>query len=418
MNNRRNFLKIAGSGLTASLLQPFHSQASVKLNTKGEKVKIGALIPQSVEHPHYPGSFLNGFRLGLDQKNAMKKNRIELVIEPVNAGSPYIVKEKTQKLITENNVDLIVGVLNSEVASHVGSLFQNAKLPAIFANTGESYLVNESKQNNFLFFNSLNLFQAAYHSGKYAVEKFGKNVAIVTSLYDGGYDALFTFRQGVESAGGHISETYMASQNDSNFIPTTIEKLRQSPPESVYLFMHGNEADNMMRNLHYSRLNIPVITTAFSTEEHRLVNLGEAAENTISIGTWNRKQESKENRVFIDQYLKNYRKSPDLFSVLGYETGQIIYHSLSKCGGDFSGESISGALRSCAIESPRGKIRINEKSGLVINQLFISKTSISVLGIPENRIIDILNPISEFDEQFAVLDNDLRSGWLNPYLFV
>jgi branched-chain amino acid transport system substrate-binding protein len=417
MNNRRNFLKIAGTGLTASLLQPFQSNATT-LNTKGEKVKIGVLLPQSTEHPHYSGSFLNGLRSGIDQHSSIKKNKIELIIEPVNTGTPYTVKEKTQKLISENNVDLVVGVLNSEVASQVGSLFKNAKLPAIIANTGESYLVSESKKNDFLFFNSLNLFQAAYHSGKYAVEKFGQNVAIITSLYDGGYDALFTFRQGVETAGGQISEIHLASQNDPDFISATLDKLQQSPPDCIYLFMHGNESDEMIRNLHFSQLNIPLITTAYSTEENRLVNLGEAAENIISISSWNRKLENKENKVFVDQYLKNFRKYPDLFSVLGYETGLIIHNSLSRCAGDFSGEQISKSLKTCAIESPRGKIRMNEKSGMVNNQLVVNQAIKSVFGFPENRVIDTFNPISEFDEQFASLDNDLRSGWLNPYLFV
>lgn len=417
MNNRRNFLKIAGTGLTASLLQPFQSNATI-LNTKGEKVKIGVLLPQSAEHPHYPGSFLNGLRSGIDQHSSIKKNKIELIIEPVNSGTPYTVKEKTQKLISENNVDLVVGVLNSEVASHVGSIFKNAKLPVIIANSGESYLVNENKQNDFMFFNSLNLFQAAYHSGKYAVEKFGKNVAIITSLYDSGYDALFTFRQGVEHSGGAITETYLADQNDSYFISDALDKLKQSPPDCIYLFMHGNESDEMIRNLHFSKLNIPVITSAFSTEEHRLVNLGQAADNIISIGSWNKNLDNKENKIFVDQYLKNYRKNPDLFSVLGYETGQLIYNSLSRCAGDFSGEKISRSLKTCTIESPRGKIRINENSGMVNNQIVVNQTTNTIFGIPENKIIDRLDPISEFDEQFATLDTELRSGWLNPYLFV
>ena len=275
-----------------------------------------------------------------------------------------------------------------------------------------------SHLDDFLFFNSLNLFQAAYHSGKYAVEKFGKNVAIITSLYDSGYDALFTFRQGVENSGGAITKTYLADQNDSYFISGALEKLKQSSPDCIYLFMHGNESDEMIRNLHFSKLNIPVITSAFSTEEHRLVNLGEAAENIISISSWNKKLDNKENKVFVDQYLKNYRKNPDLFSVLGYETGQLIYNSLSRCAGDFSGEKISRSLKTCTIESPRGKIRINENSGMVNNQLIVNQTTNSIFGIPENKIINTLNPISEFDEQFAMLDNDLRSGWLNPYLFV
>ena len=417
MNTRRNFLKITGTGITGALLSSINSGAA-KLDTKGQKIKIGVLLPNSVEHPQYPGAFLNGLRLGIDQQNAIKKNKIELVTESVNFGTPFIVKEKIQKLMTENNVDLITGVINSEVATHVGSLFKNAQMPAIIANAGESYLVNDLKQNPFVFFNSLNLFQAAFESGKYAVKNFGKNIAVVSSFYDSGYDSLFTFRLGVEAAGGTVTETYISSQNDKKGDVDIIEKLETAKPDGIYVFMHGRESDDFIRNIHFRKLDIPVITTGFSTEENRLVNLGDAAVNVISIASWSKNIASKENKSFAESYRKSYNKTPDLFSVLGYETGQIIYDSLARCSGNFKGTAIAEAMKSCKVQSPRGEVAINAESGLVQNKLFVSQTKMSLFSIPENELLETIIPVSEFDESFAVLDNEYRTGWLNPYLFV
>lgn len=417
MNTRRNFLKITGTGITGALLSSLNSGAA-KLDTKGQKIKIGVLLPNSVEHPQYPGAFLNGLRLGIDQQNAIKKNKIELVTESVNFGTPFIVKEKIQKLMTENNVDLITGVINSEVATHVGSLFKNAQMPAIIANAGESYLVNDLKQNPFVFFNSLNLFQAAFESGKYAVKNFGKNIAVVSSFYDSGYDSLFTFRLGVEAAGGTVTETYISSQNDKKGDVDIIEKLETAKPDGIYVFMHGRESDDFIRNIHFRKLDIPVITTGFSTEENRLVNLGDAAVNVISIASWSKNISSKENKSFAESYRKSYNKTPDLFSVLGYETGQIIYDSLARCSGNFKGTAIAEAMKSCKVQSPRGEVAINAESGLVQNKLFVNKTKMSLFSIPENELLETIIPVSEFDESFAVLDNEYRTGWLNPYLFV
>ena len=417
MSSRRNFLKIAGTGLTGSLLSPLRSQ-SAKLNTKGKKLKIGVLLPQSIENPVYPQSFFNGIKLGIDQHKALKKGKIELITEQVNFATPFLVKEKSQKLITENNVDLITGVVNSEVVSHVNELFKNAQMPAIFANAGESYLVNNLKQNPYLFFNSLNLFQAAFESGKYAVNNYGKNVAIITSLYDSGYDSLFTFRQGVEAGDGYISETYLANQNDENFSSNTLEKIKQNKPDCIYVFMHGNQSDEIIRNLHFSNSNVPLITTAFSTEKHRLINLGEAGNNIISLSSWNKNIELKENRKFIENYETSFNKEPDLFAVLGFETGQIIYDSLLKTDGNYGGFEIAESFKNISIKSPRGDISINSKSGLVRNQLLINKTKSTNSSIPENCVLKTIQPVDEFEESFAVLDNEFRSGWLNPYLFV
>jgi ABC-type branched-subunit amino acid transport system substrate-binding protein len=71
-----------------------------------------------------------------------------------------------------------------------------------------------------------------------------------------------------------------------------------------------------------------VLTSAFSVEEHRLVNLGEASKNIVSIGSWNKNLEIKESQQFVTQYKKKWNKTPDMFSMLGYETGQLIYDSL------------------------------------------------------------------------------------------
>ncbi|WP_321348973.1 ABC transporter substrate-binding protein [uncultured Draconibacterium sp.] len=417
MNSRRNFLRIAGAGITGSFLQPFTSNGAV-LKTKGQKIKIGVLMPQSIEHPGLPVSFMNGFRSGIDQHGAFKKNRIELITEMVNFGTPHIVKEKSQKLIVENNVDLVVGILNSEVASHVGETFKNAKLPAFFVNSGESYPVNEIKNNSYLFLNSLNLYQAAFHSGQYAVEKFGKKIAIVTSFYDSGYDALFTFRQGVEAAGGDIPDTYLMGENSDDFVADTMAKLNESRPDAVYVFMHGTAAEDIIQSLHINALKLPILTTAFVVEDERLLHLGEAGENVLSVSSWNRSSESEENRKFDDLYAKHWKKSPDLFSVLGYESGMIIYDSLTRCKQNFTSENIADNLRSCSITSPRGKVFIHQDSGIVNNPLYLNKSTRMLSGSYGNQVLQAISPVNEFEERFAMLDNAYRSGWLNPYLFV
>ena len=205
MNNRRNFLKIAGVGLTGSVLNTVNSSAAdITLETSA--VKIGVLLPQSNENPFYSGSFINGLRLAT-YHNGLSGNKIELITEQVNYGSRRTTRVKAGQLITENNVNILLGLVNSEVAIELGELVEHAQIPTLIANAGENYLLNKAKDNPYLFFNSLNLFQNSFLAGKYVVEKFGKNIAVVTSVYDSGYDSLFTFYKGVELAGGKITET-------------------------------------------------------------------------------------------------------------------------------------------------------------------------------------------------------------------
>lgn len=417
MNTRRNFLKVAGVGLTGSLLKPVSSSA-VKLSVGKNSVKVGVLLPQSNEHPLYPGSFLNGLRLGLNQHNAFKKKKIELINEQVNYGSPMVTKEKTQQLITENNVNMVVGLLNSEVAVDIGEMVKNAQIPTLIVNAGENYLVNRVKENPYLFFNSLNLFQNSYLAGKYAVEKYGDNIAVVTAFYDSGYDALFAFYKGVESAGGNITETYLKKQNDDNFITRTIDNLEKEEVDGMYVFLNGNLADEFLRTAYLRGLKVPILTTSFATEDNRLINLGDATDKIQNFGTWTKNINNSENRNFISGYQKQYSKEPNQFSFLGYESGLLIYDSLANCNGDFSGINLASSLKNCKLNSPGGKISINEKSGLVTNPVYLFTSKKSVFKLPENEVIEEYIPVSEFNSDFTSLETDLRSGWLNPYLFV
>jgi len=416
MNNRRNFLKIAGVGLTGSVLNTVNSSAAdITLETSA--VKIGVLLPQSNENPFYSGSFINGLRLAT-YHNGLSGNKIELITEQVNYGSRRTTRVKAGQLITENNVNILLGLVNSEVAIELGELVEHAQIPTLIANAGENYLLNKAKDNPYLFFNSLNLFQNSFLAGKYVVEKFGKNIAVVTSVYDSGYDSLFTFYKGVELAGGKITETFVKNEKDIDFFSKTLDSIKKEEVNGIYVLLNGNLADDFFRTAHQQLFSLPMITTSFASEENRMVNLGEAALGIHSFQTWTKNLNNRENKDFVSAYKKKYSKKPDQFGFLGYETGLIINDSISKCQGNISGNRLANAIRSCKVNSPGGSISVNKKSGLVNNPVYLCKTKMSGINIPENEILQQYTSISEFDDNFIPLDTNLRSGFLNPYLFV
>lgn len=417
MKSRRNFLKLAGVGFTGSLLRPVNTSASNTIVGK-RSLKIGVLLPQSNEHPGYSGSFMDGLKLGLNHVETIENCNIELVTEHVNYGFPFISRKKVKQLITENNVDMVVGLLNSDVSVDFGEFVEQKQVPTLIANTGENHLTQKAKKNPYLFFNSLNLFQNSYVAGKYAVEKYGKNIAVVTSLYDCGYDALIAFYKGVESAGGTIVETYVNKQNKDDFIDKTIDNLENEEIDGIYVFLNGNLADDFFRTAHQRKMTIPILTTSFASEDHRLINIGNAALGIQSFSAWSKELKNNENQTFVSNYNKQYSKDPDQFGFLGYESGILISDSFVKCQSNFSGNKLAEAFRSCKIKSPGGDISINANSGLVNNPVYLCKIEASTFSVPQNSIEKEFVSVSEFDDVFVSLDKDLRSGWFNPYLFV
>lgn len=414
MNSRRNFFRIAGVGLTGSLIQPIQLKANFT-DTKSNrlsKYKIGVLLPQSLEQSNYSESFLNGLVCGIYTYSGNADNQFELITESVKSGSPGPVIRKAEKLVYENNADVIIGLINPEVAIQLDDILKQSKVPALIVNSGENYLRNQQKDNPYLFFNTLGLFQTAYLTGRHAVTKHGQNIAVVTSLADFGYDALDSFRLGVESKGGQITEIYFNKHDDSNYIDETISKLEKSKPDCIYAFLHGNLSDEFFRSIKLRGLNTPVLANSFALEDRNLRNLGNAASEIENFCSWNKNLNNPENHKFVEVYRTKFSKEPDQFSVLGYESGQIIQKSLqSNFDRDFA-----GSLRNTIIQSPRGEVWVSEKSGMVQHPVYLCKTLDSGLFSSENVVVGEYKAIKESEDEFASFETELRSGYTRPYL--
>lgn len=415
---RRNFLKVFGAGLSATMLSPLGSQGA-KLQIGKRKARIGLLLPNSNEHPVYPKSFLKGLNMGLNQHNAIKKGKIELITEQINFGSPMITKEKATKLINENDIDVMVGLLNSEVCSHINSTILNSKIPFILANAGENHPVSEIRNNPYVFLNHLGLYQSNYRLAELMVKKAGKKAFIVTSFYDSGYDALFSFHQGVAQAGGEVVESFVEQANDTDFKQKVLDEIKAQKPDFVFVFMNGKPAYDFLNYYGLSGLKVPVATSNFVLEENRLHELGNINSELNSVASWNSALNFEKNKSFKREFEKETRSTPGSFTLLGYETGLQIYAALSEMSPDFNGETFISSLSSLKIESPRGNLSYEKDSGILKVPLYSLRCS-KIAGTFElkTKVTGEIEPVESSHHDFTVFDADLRSGWFNPYLFV
>ncbi len=99
------------------------SSASKTLNST---LKVGILLPTSNRYPEYSESFINGIQLVFEHY-APERIHIEPVTEIVKLGYGLQAIRKTEKLIANNRVNHIIGLLNTHVAGMISKITGPAK---------------------------------------------------------------------------------------------------------------------------------------------------------------------------------------------------------------------------------------------------------------------------------------------------
>ncbi len=409
MNTRRNFLKnlTLGAGVIVSpnSISPLFSKAKSGVH------RVGILVATSSTNSEYSESFLNGVHLAF-QRISNENIRFEPITEMVKFGYQSQTIRKTQHLIQNNQVNSLISLVNTDVGDRISEIAEAAKIPVVVANAGENIPSATIRKNPYLFYSSLDLCRNSALSGKLMVYKFGKNISIVSDIHDCGYDTIYSFQSAVEQAGGEITNKFINDRTDPMFFERTIQQLEKGKSDALFLLMNKHEATAFLQTYHNNGLKIPVVTTSFVTEKNLAVQLGSAANNLYHVSSWIKELDNGNNIHFVNAFHNQFSSDPDQFSFLGYQTGLLTAEIQSVS----YQESNKPQVR--LKNSPSGQSVLNTQTGFIEQVAYLCKTTQGSFLLPANTVIDQIETTKDFEESFRKEDENIHSGWLNPYLFV
>jgi len=413
--SRRDFVKAFGLTTTGAML----ASPLVAGTTEADlsNLKIGVLLSRSNVYPEIGKNLIEGLKLHLDQeKKNNERFQYELVNEEIGYGSPMMAQDRSQKLILENKVDLVVGMINNEVVGWVKDIFLKYQKPLIVINAGENFL-NRSLNNPYIFYNTLNLWQSNWAMGQWAKAHLGKKGLIAVAQYDSGYDALYAFQAGFEEAGGQIVQACInCAQNGEDHTSDTIKAIQELQPDFVFGFYHGPEAIRFIKAYKDAGLNkqIPLVTAGFAVDEDLLPEQGSAALGIKSYLTWGCNLPHPGNKHFVKAYRKATGQNPRPFSVLGFETAQLITGALEITGDK---QELHQGICQVKFLGPRGELKMDQETKSSVTPHYLREVQLEGLSVVANQVIDQLK-LAHLDETYYNTDDKLKSGWLNPYLCV
>ena len=415
--NRRDFLKAACFMTGGLIISPPSLSFFSPCNPA---IKIGILVPGSKIYPDLGHNLLAGMKVYFEHSGKMPDSlRIELNTRDIGYISSTALRN-ARSLIEDDHVDIVAAYINTRTAGPLKDLFHEKKIPLIIANAGEN-LIKREAGSPYIFYISLNHWQAEWALGRWAARNMGKRGVMAASFYDSGYDALYAFRLGFEQAGGKIQKTWVTGSPISQDVTLTkiLRETKRLRPDFIHASYCGLKAVNMVKAYADSKISgkIPLIGSGFLVDDGILPAQGKAALGIKSCLSWSGGLGSDENRAFISAFRASTGKRADAFAVLGYDTARLIGEAVKAAGGVTSKEALRDALSSAQFFGPRGSASMHPGIQCMTGPLYIREVRQSG-GRLSNMVIHKPDPVSEEDKSIQGMRDSLSSGWTNFYMAV
>lgn len=103
-------------------------------------VKIGLSVPKSGVYASLGRDMEQGFKLYLSQKGNKLGGKDVTLVETDEGSGPQTGVPATEKLITQDQVSAVAGIVNSATAAGLKKTFVESKVPLVVANAGSDGL--------------------------------------------------------------------------------------------------------------------------------------------------------------------------------------------------------------------------------------------------------------------------------------
>ena len=268
-----------------------------------------------------------GSGLGIDVRDgfllALKgNNNIEVVIED-DQRKPDIAVQLADKMIQSEKVDILTGIIWSNLAMAVVPAAVNQGKIYLSPNAGPSALAGAGCHKNYfnVAWQNDNLHEAA---GGYANSEGYKNSFIMAPNYPAGKDALTGYKRFYE---GELAGEIYTKLGQKDYA-AEIAQIRASGADSVFFFLPGGMGIGFMKQFAQSGIDLPVVGPAFSFDQGILQAVGAAAMGVKNTSQWSKDLKNDANVKFVADFQVEYGRLPSLYASQGYDTANLLASAL------------------------------------------------------------------------------------------
>ncbi len=322
-------------------------------------IKIGLLVPQSGVYKSLGDDMKAGFEQYVKEKgNKLGGKDVEVILadegETADSG-----KAAADKLVKQDKVHVVTGVVNSAVMNGVVDLFETSGIPLVGSNASPTTLTGKK----FVWRTSYVNDEPGKALGAYVAKQNKGPVYLLAADYQAGKDEVAGFKETFEAAGGEVAgEVYTPFPTTKNFQPF-LAGLQKSGATQVFTFYAGGAAVDFVKQYDQFGLTGKVThySAGFLTEGGVLTGQGAAAKGTFTAMNYSADLDNETNKKFVEGYKSATGRMPTTYAMASYDAAQVIDKAIAKAGDNPTSASINDAIKQVGeIDSPRGAWTFND----------------------------------------------------------
>ncbi|MFD4916651.1 ABC transporter substrate-binding protein [Streptomyces virginiae] len=328
-------------------------------NNRSGPVKIGLLVPRSGTYKALGDDMKQGFELYVRQHGGRLGGREVQIVVADEGETADSGKAAAEKLVKQDRVLAVSGVVSSATVNGVKDLFESSKIPLVGSNaspttlTGTKYIWRTSYVND----------EPGKAFGAHVAERAGGPVFLIAAGYQAGKDEIEGFKSTFLPAGGTIAgeEVYTPFPGTKNFQPY-LSRIQNSGAKAVFCFYAGGAAVDFVKQYRDFGLagKIPLYAPGFLTEGGVLGGQGDAAEGIRTALNYSADLDNPANRRFAPAYRAAHGTDPTTYAMASWDAAQVLDKAIGAAGGTVTSETVNAALATVGdIDSPRGTWRFN-----------------------------------------------------------
>jgi len=327
-----------------------------------DAIKVGIVDTYSGPTAGFSQDVLDGFKMVVNEVNAkggIRGRKIEFVTRD-EKFRPDIGLSMAKELLLKENVNILMGTINSATALAVSDLARKEKVPFICTNARSEKITGEQGHRYVFAIPENTLMEGRAYAVVLAKKPYlkywiaGDDYEYGHTVASSTWNNLVALKPDVRLVG----QTWW-KVGEAEFTPY-ITAIMDAKPDFLFVAVGGSDMITFAKAAKTTGLSAKMPVVDGSILDPGIIGpIGmEAPEGVYgTVPYLYYYPETQANKAFAEQFKTAYGRYPMMFALFGYAAGRLIEKGYERAG-SFDNEKFITALEDLVIDSPAGKLKM------------------------------------------------------------